>query len=266
LESRVCAFAPRVSQHSHALAGLGHFFLTAFLSRRKTISSKQKNSCRSNADQQNQKQQNLFHDSQIRKMAATVLILTGERQTSSLTECKNAQKTERTISDAFSRDVTVALLNQGKQWLCFGDDSWRMTTGIQNVPAALLLFALSGVNDIFLGTFVFKFTGEIMRAKARNWFAIYQDEAAFEMVCEEDSDEAFRDMFHKPVSKPLEQVHQSPKNGSRKNRPRKNRPRKNGSQKKKGGKTLASGLRVVRNPKRKTSGVITLASGKKFRK
>jgi hypothetical protein len=41
------------------------------------------------------------------------------------------------------------------------------------------------------------------------------------MVSEEDSDEAFRDMFHKPVRNP---------------------------------------------PKRKTSGVITLASGKKFRK
>ena len=136
-------------------------------------------------------------------MASTVMILTGRRETSSLVECKNAKSAAESMSRAFPTEVIVSVLNSGGKWCCFGDDEWRLKSDslCQNVATAVLIAALSDLNDVFFGTFVFKFTGAIMRAKARNWFAVYQDEAAFEKVWDKDSDQAFKDMFHKPLIK-----------------------------------------------------------------
>ena len=136
-------------------------------------------------------------------MGSTVIVLTGLRHTSSLIECKTDKQAESVVSKSFSSDVVVSIVDYGKSWSCYGDDEWRLKSETlnQNVAAAILMFALEeNMNALLFGTFVFKFTGKTMRAKARNWISVYQNEEEFEKVDDMDSDQAFKDMFHQPVS------------------------------------------------------------------
>ena len=133
-------------------------------------------------------------------MGSTVLVLTGLRKTSRVLECNHEEQAARFMSQAFGADVVVSSVASGKSWYCFGDDKrgTKVATLRQNVAAAVLMAAIHDVDELYFGIFVFKFTGKIIREKVRNWFRVYQDEEEFERVCDEDSRQAFVDMFHKP--------------------------------------------------------------------